>query len=382
MNINLLEPLQELFNDALFFISENLTKLKKLEYLNLALNNIERVENLDGCESLNKLDLTLNFIGEITSIRSLRKNEFLRDLFLNGNPCTDFKGYREFVVVTLPQVECLDGKPIQHSDRILAKQMFDEITKTIFAEQKKYLSSRNLQKESGGCTITEITEDDDDNDEKTEEEKLQAYWAETSENTPETRVEIADAIRKSKEAKEPTIHVGPPKRVVRFFNKDGRPVNVDQAKVPFTLTEDEDNNCLVLDVSVYKYLDTSLIDVDIQPNYVKVMIKKKALQLVLQEEIKPDSSTAQRSTITGNLVIKMPRFKESTRTKRTISYQVKPADKVGSNPKRELLEIGKGDSMDFSRIVEDAKNRELRKQKVKRDLDEDFVDDPDVPPLE
>lgn len=31
-----------------FFFSENVSKLKKLEYLNLALNNIEKIENLEG----------------------------------------------------------------------------------------------------------------------------------------------------------------------------------------------------------------------------------------------------------------------------------------------------------------------------------------------
>lgn len=30
------------------YISENVSKLKKLEYLNLALNNIEKIENLEG----------------------------------------------------------------------------------------------------------------------------------------------------------------------------------------------------------------------------------------------------------------------------------------------------------------------------------------------
>ena len=42
---------------------ENLGRLKRLEYLNIAMNAIERVEGLAGCESLSKLDLTLNFIG-------------------------------------------------------------------------------------------------------------------------------------------------------------------------------------------------------------------------------------------------------------------------------------------------------------------------------
>ena len=41
---------------------ENLNKLKELEYLNLALNSITVIENIEGCESLQKLDLTVNFI--------------------------------------------------------------------------------------------------------------------------------------------------------------------------------------------------------------------------------------------------------------------------------------------------------------------------------
>jgi len=41
---------------------ENLNKLKDLEYLNLAVNNIKKIENIENCESLKKLDLTLNFV--------------------------------------------------------------------------------------------------------------------------------------------------------------------------------------------------------------------------------------------------------------------------------------------------------------------------------
>jgi len=61
-------------------ISENVSRLKKLEYLNLALNNIERIENLQGCESLTKLDLTVNFIGELTGIETLKNNIHLETL--------------------------------------------------------------------------------------------------------------------------------------------------------------------------------------------------------------------------------------------------------------------------------------------------------------
>ena len=41
---------------------ENSNKLYELKYFNLAINNIKVIENIEGCESLNKLDLTLNFI--------------------------------------------------------------------------------------------------------------------------------------------------------------------------------------------------------------------------------------------------------------------------------------------------------------------------------
>jgi protein TilB len=76
-----------------------------LEYLNLALNNIERIENLEGCEFLNKLDLTVNFIGELTSVENITENIHLKELYLTGNPCTDFEGYRDYVIATLPQLK-------------------------------------------------------------------------------------------------------------------------------------------------------------------------------------------------------------------------------------------------------------------------------------
>ena len=40
-------PQQRIVN-YLFFFPENLGRLKKLNYLNLALNNIEKIENLEG----------------------------------------------------------------------------------------------------------------------------------------------------------------------------------------------------------------------------------------------------------------------------------------------------------------------------------------------
>lgn len=125
---------------------ENLHKLKRLEYLNLAVNNIERIENLELCESLNKLDLTLNFIGELTSVESLRGNYNLRELILTGNPCTDYEGYQDYVIATLPQLTKLDSVEITDTIRLLAKRQHDQRRAVIVQLQVENQIKRDEQK--------------------------------------------------------------------------------------------------------------------------------------------------------------------------------------------------------------------------------------------
>ena len=103
---------------------ENLSHLKKLEYVNLALNNIEEIEGLEKCECLKKLDLTVNFIGKISSVKTLTNNVFLEEMYLTGNPCAQFEGYRDYVIASLPQLKFLDGTAIEKSERITAQQNY------------------------------------------------------------------------------------------------------------------------------------------------------------------------------------------------------------------------------------------------------------------
>lgn len=42
---------------------------------------------------------------------------------MTGNPCTEYEGYREYVIATLDHLQWLDGKEIEKSERILAKQV-------------------------------------------------------------------------------------------------------------------------------------------------------------------------------------------------------------------------------------------------------------------
>lgn len=59
---------------------------------------------------------------------------------------------------------------------------------------------------------------------------------------------------------------------------------------------------------VHRFLDTSLIEVDVQPNYVRVTVKGKVFQMALGAEIRLDESTSKRSQTTGELLIVMPKL--------------------------------------------------------------------------
>lgn len=61
--------------------------------------------------------------------------------YLTGNPCTDYKGYREFVIGTLPQIDSLDGKEVTHYDKLVAKQLLADIKLKVFNQQKIYEST-------------------------------------------------------------------------------------------------------------------------------------------------------------------------------------------------------------------------------------------------
>jgi protein TilB len=58
--------------------------------------------------------------------------------YLTGNPCTDFEGYRKYVIVTLPQLKYLDGQEIERSERILAAQEYDAIKALIVSQEQQY----------------------------------------------------------------------------------------------------------------------------------------------------------------------------------------------------------------------------------------------------
>lgn len=137
---------------------------------------------------------------------------------------------------------------------------------------------------------------------------------------------------------------------------------------------------------IFRHLDTSYVDVDVQPTYVRVTIKGKILQLTLSAEVAVDKSTAQRNTTTGSLVITMPRVDklghigvkpEDSKKRNVVSVRAAP-----EITKREFLEIGppKKEFDEMLKFV--GKENKIKEEKKKVLVEEDFQDDPDVPPLE
>lgn len=370
---------------------ENLNKLKHLTYLNLALNNIEKIENLERCESLQKLDLTLNFIGEIVSVESLANNYNLENLYLTGNPCTDYENYKDFVIGTLPQLTSLDGINIERSNRIRALQNLKVIRSDILFEQENYRHQRLKQKSRLEREISDKWENEyKDMD---VEERNKKFWAEKCEHAPEVRHEI-EKMRQLKLKSYETEEKKEEKRQYKFFAPDGRPFNMNQAKINF-LFNNSDPSCYTLDLAVYKHMDTSLLDIDVQPNYVRVTIKGKIFQLHLPEEVNTTDSTAQRSQITGRLMVTMPKAnpiikkpvtpEHEPKKKSNLSAEHKVEDCRSEQSRREFLEIGPSEhALDFTKITKLDSKPDYIDPRMKLGVKQpsaNFVDNPEVPDL-
>ncbi|XP_012348043.1 protein tilB homolog isoform X1 [Apis florea] len=384
---------------------ENLSKLKRLEYLNLALNNIEVIENLEGLESLKKLDLTVNFIGDLRGIKSLRYNEQLEQLFLMGNPCADYQDYREYVIATLIQLKELDGTQIERSERIKALQHYAEIEGEIIrscmkhkikreAELLNYHEQIKSQKDQVNADKEKNTNEEDKQIEDKEEKEDELFWNQTSRHTPEERIAIAERfLRKQTQKNQKKNQIIESRTIykLKLFDSKGKPYNINQPKVSFKLNE-EDRDHIILEIALYRYLDTCYVDVDVHPDYVRVTIKGKILQLTLPCEVSVNGSTARRNTTNGKLIVMMPRlnelstiFSNNKKVTKQNPDRYTTIERRSAMSVREYLEIGPENDLDFLKIVNPSINKTIvNNGKMEKSKNEEICCDNnlEIPPLE
>eukprot|EP00755_Sulcionema_specki_P023062 Sspe_Gene.77968::Locus_48753_Transcript_1_1_Confidence_1.000_Length_1054::g.77968::m.77968/K19753/LRRC6; protein TilB len=274
---------------------EGLHHLKKLWYLNLAINNIQVIENLEGCEALEKLDLTLNFIADVTCVRRLRRNVHLKHLYLTGNPCTDFEGYRAYVIEQLPQLLTLDGEDVKRSEAIRAHQEAEPMS-DVFGQKAQEIAQERRNKEErlrrGEVDPPKYNEKGERLYGNSPEDRMACFKdtqakIDAAKNPPKDPNSISAAWEEAEKIRKPQ-RLTPQQEIEKY----GRVLQKNEAKLPYKLWEDEKN--VYLRVEPGKFIATSSINVDIQPEYARVEVKGKVLQMLLPSEVAPARSSVQR----------------------------------------------------------------------------------------
>ena len=320
---------------------ENLVHLKELVYLNLALNNIAKIEGLQKCEFLSKLDLTVNFVDVDAleeSMDHLASRKNLIDLYMMGNPSqANCSGFNSYVIAKLPQLKTLDGTEITRSMQIQARQKLPQLEielRTLATEKRREKAEKAAerlsaegdkaeQKSSGGSSSSttkgnealdcdeEIIREDDINDRD-----------QMTDNTPEVRQEIYRDLAQQKKEKADRDKAQQPRErdyekeqleSIEATRKKEAELEINEIKQKneggwdFRWDEEIRKSDISLEVMVPRHLDSSLIDVDVHPMYISIVIKSKLLRLRLPVEVKAGESKCQRSKTTGSLLIIMPK---------------------------------------------------------------------------
>ena len=128
--------------------------------------------------------------------------------------------------------------------------------------------------------------------------------------------EHADTVQKVREREERGRELLFAESKNDTHKKDGGIKQCNQGKYEFWFEEEEsvkdDGNgkkstagTLVMRVAIPKYLSTSLIDVDIHPTYVSIVIKSKISRVILPVEVTSTQSVARRSAASGYLELVM-----------------------------------------------------------------------------
>jgi len=295
------------------------------------------------------------------SICNLKSNAVLEDLYLTGNPCEQWAGFRAYTIAHLPQLKQLDGQLILPHDRIQARG-------------RLHLLQEELDREKLSAT-------------QTKKERLGSY---TKESRDEMYLELA-AQKEEKERRdrhrmglEPKI----PRNIPGVWNDRGEIRQCNEGKYNFKLDDAGDPAKIVFELGVPKYLDTTAMEVDVNPWYVRCVVKEKVTQLKLPAEVCPDSSVVQRSRITGVLRIEMPLLtpRTSIQPRKVSSHELKaltPEDK--KMPTKRSAE----EKTSIYNICKNSERTELLKEVTSTTTrgceyshDHDGEDDDGIPPLD
>lgn len=322
---------------------EEMKWFRSLKYLNLALNNLTCIGSVSAGSrdilppTLEKLDLTLNFISldhlECLVMESLKGLSELRELFLIGNPCmtkweqkndddqsethssqhqhnnhnNHMNGCRSYVIANLPQLHSLDGIEILRSERILATQKLPSLQ-----HELRQMILQQQQKEKTKIRHSQNNINDNDMTQHTPEMRLKLSNETYHQLQEKEKLEQKNQPRKRGEYEFHQEQQQAMQNSKKLIHNDDNNININIIKQTnqgkFVYTWKETRDFLHLNVETPRFLSTSLIDVDVHPTYLTIIIKSKVLRLKLPCEVLSDKSKAERSQANGHLCVKMPKL--------------------------------------------------------------------------
>lgn len=143
--------------------------------------------------------ISISIIHSIASL--IRSFKCLLDRYLVGNPCTEIEGYRHFVIATLPQLETLDGKDIEKSERIAALQEYKSIRERLVGdpvEDSTTATTNTSQEENESVEGAKVVADEETQpgscDKNDLEKTRQDFQTKAVKHTPESRLQTAKEL--------------------------------------------------------------------------------------------------------------------------------------------------------------------------------------------
>ena len=276
-----------------------------------------------SCEFLSKLDLTVNFIPMHhfeESLDHLRPLLHLKELFLMGNPCTEWAGCRAYVAATLPQLQQLDGSEITRSERILAQQAWRGLRLELRALAAAAAAAAGLP------PPPPPPRDDDDDTEPWSAEGRVRMYREMAEQKAE-----AEARKRVNEprARDAESEHAAAVAAARGAEGAGGVRQTNEGRWEFSLEDEDGEGACVLRLALPRFLDTSLIDADVHPSFVSVVVRNKTFRILWPEEVESSRSSCQRSATTGELCVRAPKARQPSEHLKELRRREKAASGGG-----------------------------------------------------
>ncbi|KAE9295850.1 hypothetical protein PR003_g23900 [Phytophthora rubi] len=163
------------------------------------------------------------------------------------------------------------------------------------SEAKKVRAKKELERKEEDGVIEVVGGEATDISEDQVEKKSVMASTEKVPYTPHTRremyLEIAEQKRDDARVQEE--------------REDGAIRQCNEGKWEFRLMDEILD--VILEVDLPRFLDSSLVDVDVYPSYVSIVAKNKVLRLKFPELVHSDAGMAERSKITRTLRLTLPK---------------------------------------------------------------------------